>query len=1162
MRDSAWKGYAAVFLVLASVVISGALILPRFSNRPAPEIPAAAKKNPPASAFVEQTADADPVAEAAYNYTSSFSRLIGDGLIGINPEGPTAAGAEPPDLNAVATQLLIEVAANGELATLAVEASPLSAAAYAPEEVPANPPAIAKYRGELDRLFAKLNSPEALNAIARPPTPTAVNAIQILLEETAVEIERLAVPKNLIPLHLATLRLLQQEIDFLANVSNPGSDPLKAALRFELQARTLPILVGEFRAELAAAQNIFAATGNPASAFSLSLFALPTAHAQWVVNDPALLAERLIEWAKEMAVDFVKDQLIHRMVQQVVTWIQGGGQPQFITNWKGFLRDASNLAAGSVIEKIAPQLCQSFGPLVRISLLPVNLPSYPVTCTLDQVVANVQDFYNDFNQGGWIAYGAALQPQNNYLGALIQVSDIADREAAKAQAAAQAEAQAGQGFLGQQDCVKHVWVDVPGSAGTLPSRQLKCEEYKTTTPGATQASILGQSIEAPLHRIVNAKDITALVSALINAGLTKLVDIGTKGLLGLTASQTPTTTVDPCEGTCGQARNTCKQRTCGRLTGSAKQSCDQAVAAGDAKCVQTNSVCDSWETPLDSPNASAGDTAATPGFYCDNDSTLTTFSAPASIRLVCQGSSGWAGITANQSNCNQRPDLGTPGWTFDASGNAYDVNGSAVSFIDKVACPGQKYVNVLAGSYNVVAWGQSPNTAAYACGPGGPGASPTHLECQANACTLASGPGASTCQTDADCNLPPTGPQHTECQGNSCIRLPGQGSNQCATSRQCLGLPNTEPGLVATSTSGWNGDLANNPSNNSWLVVSQKTDGSGIEGRIMDNNGQPLTPPFTVSDTPPTLFHGAPRAVYSPDQGRYLVVWEHELAANGSLNELAGRFVDAAGVPQGASFVLTPELTTGVNRLSLSSNLRYDSGQRKFVLAWERRPAAGEVDIYLKTLSNAGAPSPAVKIAETAGLFEGSPDVAVNSRKGEYCVIYQRDSGGNLSEIVLRAVDAATLAPLPPTSAASSTFGYAQLAYNSQDDQYLGVWANGRDNTVTDGRLYALCDGRSGGPVRTIRQGILSTRLEYNPANNIYGLIGTETQDLSNTFIALQADLTEIISYNLFLTAQQGNFAPTLAPNLWNGTFAGASSRDYADYLFAPDLGGVLLRFR
>lgn len=267
----------------------------------------------------------------------------------------------------------------------------------------------------------------------------------------------------------------------------------------------------------------------------------------------------------DYVIQLLKDELIHRLTQAVITWAQGGGTPQFVTNWKGFLGDAFTGAANNIISTYAPGLCADFRPLLTVALTPppkgvgYSAQDNPYTCTVDMIKANAEGFAQNFESGGWLAYGSLLQPQNNFYGALISLGDASRAAGASAQTAAQSEAQSGSGFTGGKECAHENTVDIslngePRDIGFLENdpdfirgtdcegnvcnKAVFCDEYQTTTPGTTEAAATNNAVtDSPIQTIVNEDGLTGILSALMNSALTKLIDSGKKGLLSLTAAQ-------------------------------------------------------------------------------------------------------------------------------------------------------------------------------------------------------------------------------------------------------------------------------------------------------------------------------------------------------------------------------------------------------------------------------------------------------------------------------------------------------------------------------------------------------------------------------------------------------------------------------------------------
>ncbi|MFH0890811.1 MAG: hypothetical protein V1856_02140, partial [Candidatus Liptonbacteria bacterium] len=404
--------------------------------------------------------------------------------------------------------------------------------------------------------------------VGEAATPETVSALAVTVGQSIRKLDELRVPKEYLGMHMATRDVLVVLDSMLGLPVSSTDDPVRVMLAAAQQGEILEARLGELQREFQSPelQKELSEVGR-VSPVASSYF-LGRANAMVPVFDPVNFSAKLYEvgkhvgeWIRKWITETLKDVLVHRLIQQTISWIQGNGKPKFVTNWKSFLGDVANQAAGDFLYRINPKLCTSFGPMIRISLTPVvTAPDRGITCTLDQVMSNVQEFYNNFNNGGWIAYGATLEPQNNFYGAYFQASDIMMMEQAEKREAAKSEAEAGSGFPGTKLCTRWEYRREPcppggrnpdgslcsSAVGTLGTKV--CAEEKTTTPGDMVAETLAGLPNAPLQRIVNAQDITALINALVNAAFSKLLSAaknigansdGDPGVLGLNASALP-----------------------------------------------------------------------------------------------------------------------------------------------------------------------------------------------------------------------------------------------------------------------------------------------------------------------------------------------------------------------------------------------------------------------------------------------------------------------------------------------------------------------------------------------------------------------------------------------------------------------------------------------
>jgi len=272
--------------------------------------------------------------------------------------------------------------------------------------------------------------------------------------------------------------------------------------------------------------------------------AIPTIDAGAIAGILANLVQEILEVAWEAAVAILQKQILDMIVDQIIQWIQGGGEPKFISDWSGFLQDAGNKAAGKFIEGIADGvLCEPFNLNIQLQLRNKSFTD-TITCTLDDVVGNIENFYDDFRSGGWIGYTTSLEPQNNFFGAsLIAVSGL-EKVRAAAEKAAELEGVTGGGYIGTKKC------DKEGNC-------------TITTPGQTIAGLVDKSLGADIDLIVNSQDIGPYIAAIADAAINRLIAEGVGGLQNLTTKKAPDDGfIKPgagnCKGLKGDALDACE----------------------------------------------------------------------------------------------------------------------------------------------------------------------------------------------------------------------------------------------------------------------------------------------------------------------------------------------------------------------------------------------------------------------------------------------------------------------------------------------------------------------------------------------------------------------------------------------------------------------------
>ncbi len=242
----------------------------------------------------------------------------------------------------------------------------------------------------------------------------------------------------------------------------------------------------------------------------------------------------LYEKMSKVSRDILAKRIIDYIVDQTIKWVQGGGKPKFVTDWNGFLKDAGNIAFDQVIKDVgASRLCSPFSLQVKVGLLPVKRFGDQISCTLDDVVKNINDFYTNFEKGGWIAYNEAWQPQNNYFGQQILIQDQIQTETSKKVSAAVNEAVSGGGFLSQKKCVEYDPEALEACQGSSDQAaceaQAPCLKYEIITPGDTVGAVVAKGMTSDIEWAAN---IQSWMSALVNAVINRLFTEGLSKLKG------------------------------------------------------------------------------------------------------------------------------------------------------------------------------------------------------------------------------------------------------------------------------------------------------------------------------------------------------------------------------------------------------------------------------------------------------------------------------------------------------------------------------------------------------------------------------------------------------------------------------------------------------
>jgi hypothetical protein len=289
-----------------------------------------------------------------------------------------------------------------------------------------------------------------------------------------------------------------------------------------------------------------------------------TSHAQQVASSASLfslissihvqnLGQRLEALLQNTLLQILKNTLVAIIQREVLTWIQGSGAPRFITNWGTQLVNAAQASALNSINTLFDQNGCTFPAFIGQEKITLNAFYKPGSnvCANQFAAAlganSFQQFYNNFANGGFIAFGASTLPSGNSYGNLFFNAQTVAFSYKNQQGASQLKAQSSNGLTGNQVCSDgsdpngtHVECEsntandyVQPAAGfcsqgytaVVEDNNGLCangNQPQVTTPAAATGFVLGSAIDATPKQLSAANDIVGVLNAVLNSLLTGL----------------------------------------------------------------------------------------------------------------------------------------------------------------------------------------------------------------------------------------------------------------------------------------------------------------------------------------------------------------------------------------------------------------------------------------------------------------------------------------------------------------------------------------------------------------------------------------------------------------------------------------------------------------
>ena len=180
---------------------------------------------------------------------------------------------------------------------------------------------------------------------------------------------------------------------------------------------------------------------------------LQTAIAQWMQS------KKIIEWAKGALLNILLHQILAKLTNDIVNWIQNGTEPRFLTMGLGnWLSMAADNALGDFVNQYLGigWLCEPFDAEIKIAMQKQTTFKEEAKCSISDMVNNIEDFYNDFSVGGWGGWIKLTEGGNNVYSAYLIALEEKNRIIGNEEKEQEAEIARGNGFFSPKDCI---WFD-------------------------------------------------------------------------------------------------------------------------------------------------------------------------------------------------------------------------------------------------------------------------------------------------------------------------------------------------------------------------------------------------------------------------------------------------------------------------------------------------------------------------------------------------------------------------------------------------------------------------------------------------------------------------------------------------------------------------------
>lgn len=244
----------------------------------------------------------------------------------------------------------------------------------------------------------------------------------------------------------------------------------------------------------------------------------------------------------EFLIGTLRKIILDQLVDGIVSWIQGGGEPKFVTNFTGFLQDAVDSAIGETVSQaLGEWVCSPYSLQLKLSLLPT--PKFSdQACTLSGIADNFEQFIDNFQNGSWITLNRAWTPENTFYGQVVMLYDRALNKSIEERRSHELESASGGSFLSKTKCnggtitlTQYQLLDPGAQQGYArddDGRICRKENISVTTPGSVIAGLTTKSLGIDLDWLLSSDELTHYLTAIVNAAVNRALTEGLAAMRG------------------------------------------------------------------------------------------------------------------------------------------------------------------------------------------------------------------------------------------------------------------------------------------------------------------------------------------------------------------------------------------------------------------------------------------------------------------------------------------------------------------------------------------------------------------------------------------------------------------------------------------------------